>query len=230
MLQQTQVERVIPKYRAFIRAYPTVQALAHAQFRDVLLLWRGLGYNRRARALHESARIIVSRHNGRVPGDMDTLRTLPGIGSYTAGAVCAFAYNKAYVILETNIRTVLIHHLLPHHASVSESELQALAAELLDIKNPREWYWALMDYGAYLKSSGVRTNNRMHHYKPQARFKGSLREVRGALLREISDAQQIKQKALTLRLPFTKARTQQALASLVRDGLVVLRGETVRLP
>lgn len=224
MLQQTQVTRVVPKYRAFIRAFPTVEALAHAPLRDVLTLWQGLGYNRRAKALHDAARTICTRYHGRIPRTEAGLVALPGIGTYTARAMCAFAYRTPVALIETNIRTVLLHALFGARRSVPDSELIIIAERLLDTKKPREWNWALMDYGAHLKTRGVRNNSVSAHYVKQSRFKGSAREVRGALIRHLTARGHATMRSLTDALPFSSARITTQLNALTRDGLVRRRG------
>jgi len=230
MLQQTQVDRVLPKYQAFLKTFPTLSRLAHAPLADVLRAWQGLGYNRRAKALHEAVRILVQSYKGKIPRDPSILRTLPGIGPYTAEAVCVFAFNQHHVLLETNIRTVLLHHLLPNRVRVRDEELREYAEKLADKKRPREWNWALMDYGSYLKRNGVRINNRAHTYTRQSSFKGSLREVRGAILKKLSARKSLSYTTCTKTLPFSKERIRHAVTSLTKDGLVRVTGQSIRLP
>lgn len=185
MLQQTQVERVIPKFTAFLKQFPTIRALACAPLCDVLIAWQGLGYNRRAKFLHQAALATVDKYGGKLPDTYEGLVELPGIGPYTAGAMCAFAYNKPVVLVETNIRTVFTHHFFPKRNGVHDSELLPHIEATLDRKNPSAWYAALMDYGSHLKRSGVRINNKSKHYTRQSKFKGSNREIRGILLRTL---------------------------------------------
>lgn len=230
MLQQTQVERVRPAYARFIKTFPTVRALAEAPCKDVLVLWQGLGYNRRAKALHEAACAIVAHHHGRVPRDEQTLRTLPGIGPYTASAVCAFAYNMPVTMLETNIRTVLFHEVVPNRTHVPDNELYEMVTALVDTRHPREWYWALMDYGSYLKRNGIRVNALSKHYTKQAPFKGSLREVRGAVMKTLARGESYTERVLIQKLPFTREKIERSLASLTRDGLVQKKGARWQLP
>lgn len=229
MLQQTQVDRVIPKYRAFLKQFKDVRALARAPLRDVLIAWQGLGYNRRAQALHAAARMIVREHHARVPRSVEALVALPGVGVYTAGAVCAFAYHMPEVLLETNIRAVLLHHLLPHREAVPDTELFVLARALLDTKKPHEWQWALMDYGAFLKVSGVHTNAQSKHYVKQSKFAGSDREVRGAILRHLANTQGHASRTLTMELSFDPARVTAQVQKLAREGLLSVHGSRVAL-
>ncbi len=230
MLQQTQVARVIPKYRAFLILFPNVRALADAPLRDVLVAWQGLGYNRRAKALHAAARAMCDTCAGKVPKDYDALLSLPGIGPYTAGAVCVFAYNKPHPLVETNIRTVLFHHLLNNRTDVPDSLLREAALAVLDTRHPREWHWALMDYGASLKQSGVRMNDKSRHYRTQSKFSGSDREVRGAIVRELSVTTRVSLSALSERLQFEPTRTKRILQNLVTEGLVVKKQKMFSLP
>lgn len=212
MLQQTQVSRVIEKYKEFLKAFPSVRALARAPLSDVLRVWSGLGYNRRAKYLHDAAREIVGAYKGNF---REALRGgLPGVGPYTRPAVEAFAFNEPGVLIETNIRTVFMHHVFPKTKIVSDRALSAMVERAAEKQDPRTWNWALMDYGAYLKQSGVRTNARSAHYTKQPAFKGSLREVRGAILRELHAGRSPE------TLPFGKQKISRALAGLARDGLI----------
>jgi A/G-specific adenine glycosylase len=220
MLQQTQVSRVIEKYTAFLKQFPTVRSLAAAPLRDVLAAWQGLGYNRRAKMLHTAAQAIVSNHKGRVPHEYVVLKTLPGIGPYTAGAVCAFAYDIPIPIVETNIRTVLFHHLLGTRTEVPDSELLILSGLLLDKKKPREWYYAMMDYGAFLKTKQVRLNTKSKHYTKQSKFEGSDRQVRGAILRILTIENTVRENTIIEKAKAAPARVHAQLAALQKEGLV----------
>ncbi len=232
MLQQTQVARVVPKYEAFVARFPTVQALAAAPLREVLVLWSGLGYNRRARMLHEAAKWVCA-HGGAFPRTQAALQQLPGVGHYTAGAVCAFAYNQCVPLVETNIRTVCMHHLLPGRDKVPDAEILQLTKVLCPRGRAREWYWALMDYGAHLKEQGVRLNAKSKHYTKQSRFAGSDRQLRGAIVRVLTAHDIMTQKALVQAV---QADTQNAaperiraqLERLVAEGMVMYDGRRYR--
>ena len=219
MLQQTQVVRVVQKYTEFLKKFPTPHALAKAPLAEVLGAWSGLGYNRRAKYLHHMAQTVVREYGGEFPKTYEELRQPPGIGPYTAGAVCAFAFNKPVPIIETNIRTVYLHHFFPTRKKVSDTELLQKIKETLDTKNPRQWYWALMDYGAYLKQSGINTNTKSAHYVPQSRFEGSRRQVRGALMRALLKAP-MTTTCLATVLTIQKDVTQTVLDDLVAEGFV----------
>ncbi len=219
MLQQTQVDRVIPKYRAFLKAFPKAAMLAAAPLSEVLTLWSGLGYNRRALYLKRAAETVATKRNGKFPKTAVELELLPGVGSYTARAVAAFAYNIPDVCIETNIRRVFLHEFFPNSMDVSDIKLFPLIAETLDTKNPREWYWALMDYGAYLKKIVKNPNQRSKQYVKQSKFEGSLRQIRGALLKRCTEARKISKEKLLAPYP-DKEQAEKALAGLVHDGLI----------
>lgn len=216
MLQQTQVRRVIPYYRDFLRKFPSVRALAQAPLSEVLKAWSGLGYNRRAKMLHDAAKAVVAHHGGVMPRDREELEALPGVGVYTAGAVRAFALDAPEVLIETNIRTVLIHHFFPRGRSVSDRRLlPILEACIAAVESPREWYAALMDYGTHLKSLHPNPSRKSKHHVRQSRFEGSLRQVRGALLKAYTNDEPFD--VVQERFP---DRFETALMSLKREGLI----------
>ncbi len=228
MLQQTQVTRVIPKYEAFLAAFPTVQDLREAPLSDVLGLWQGLGYNRRARFLHEAAKQIGIEG---FPVTYAGLKALPGVGAYTAGAVMAFAYEAPVPIIETNVRTVYLHHFYPEESDVTDAELLALIAETLPMRRSvREWYYALMDYGAHLKSVVGNKNRQSRHYSVQSRFLGSDRQIRGAIIRHLTDGGLTKTALTKLLADFTSERITAQLGRLTEEGLVAKKGRRYELP
>lgn len=186
MLQQTQVARVIPKFEAFLHSFPHIGDLARTSLAEVLRAWQGLGYNRRAKFLWQTAQQVCEQYNGVLPADIETLITLPGIGPNTAGAIVAYAHNKPVLFLETNIRSVLIYHFFPDVEKVSDSELRTLLEELLPPANVRDFYWALMDYGTHLKETVGNHARRSAGYAKQSRFHGSDRQIRGQILRTLS--------------------------------------------
>ena len=183
MLQQTQTARVVPKFEAWIQKFPDFQTLAQASQHEVLSAWQGLGYNRRGLAVHASAKKIVQEFFKKLPEDPVILQTFPGIGPNTAGSICAFAFNIPVVFIETNIRTVFLHEFFLGQANVSDRELLPLIEKYMDVQSPREWCYALMDYGVYLKKKLKATNKNSKHYSRQSRFVGSKRQVRGAVVR-----------------------------------------------
>lgn len=224
MLQQTQVDRVIPKFEAFISTFPTEHALAEASLADVLRLWQGLGYNRRARFLHEAAKMIVSR--GSFPATVEGLISLPGVGKNTAGAIMAYAFNEPAYFIETNVRAVYIHHFFTDHDLVDDTAIHTLLEQTLDHQDPRHFYWSLMDYGSWLKRQGVRPG-RSSHYKKQSPLKGSVREVRGQIIAHLAQGDISEQ---TLRkVLVADERFEQALDGLVKDGLVTYTKDILHL-
>lgn len=225
MLQQTQVPRVIEKYQEFLAAFPTVRALAEAPLSQVLRVWSGLGYNRRAKFLHEAAKVIQARHGEAVPRDLALLRALPGFGPYTAAAVRVFAFNEPDVLLETNVRTAIIHHFLPHTLQIHDREIITYAACAAQGQDPRQWHSALFDYGVYLKATHGNASRTSAHYKKQSKFDGSLRQVRGAILKTLAAGK----PAASLAERFDN-RLNPALVSLAKEGLIIRRGRGWRLP
>jgi A/G-specific adenine glycosylase len=187
MLQQTQVGRVLPKYKEFLRLFPSVKELATAELSEVLQAWSGLGYNRRAKFLWLAARQIEEKFKGLIPDSPEELKKLPGIGQNTAAAILAYAYDRPVVFVETNIRTVFIHHFFNDRNDILDTEICALVRDALPSKNYREWYYALMDYGTYLKSTVGNKTRQSKSFIHQSTFKGSLRQVRGAVLRALAN-------------------------------------------
>ena len=193
MLQQTQVSRVDGRWQRWLERFPTVDALAAAAPSDVLEEWQGLGYNRRALSVHRAAQAI-SEAGGVFPQDPKELVKLPGIGPATAAGIRAFAFNLHGVYLETNVRTVFLHELYPQAEGVPDSELVPLieltcpasvedAADAVAELTPRSWYYALLDYGAYLKKTIPNPSRRSKSHVKQSRFEGSHRQKRAELLR-----------------------------------------------
>lgn len=224
MLQQTQVDRVIPKFNTFIAAFPNEQTLAAASLADVLKLWQGLGYNRRAKFLHDAAKKVAQL--GDFPDDEAGLVALPGVGKNTAGAMLAYAYNKPATFIETNVRAVYIHHFFNDQDVVDDKDIRKVLEQTIDHKHPREFYWSLMDYGSWLKKQGIRPG-RSKHYKKQSALKGSVREVRGQMVAFLT-TQDASEQQLSTALGADE-RFAGALAGLLRDGLVAKTGNTLHL-
>lgn len=218
MLQQTQVDRVVPKFLAFTQKFKTVDDLANAGLDEVLKLWSGLGYNRRAKFLHEAAKMIQYDFSGIFPDNLTDLLKLPGVGVNTAGAILAYSFNHPSVFIETNIRTVYFYHLFDHQDSVDDKELRELVVETVDQEHPREWYWALMDYGTFLKKNGAGMNSKSRQYKKQAPLKGSLREVRGQILKQLALSEM--PRVVLAESLVADERFEVALQGLMKDGLV----------
>jgi A/G-specific adenine glycosylase len=215
MLQQTQVDRVVSYYEKFIKAFPSVNNLADASFAEVLGLWSGLGYNRRAKWLQECAQEIVKRFNGKVPDNIDDLISLPGIGHNTAAAICVYAYNKPENFIETNVRTVFIYHFFKNEEEkIHDKEILKFQEEVLKNVDPRIWYLSLMDYGTFLKKEHGNLSQKSSSYRKQSAFKGSLRQARGELLKLLLKDQSINEK-------IQDDRYLNAIKQLVDEGFVV---------
>ena len=227
MLQQTQTERVVPKYLNWLQEFPTAQALAQAPFPQVLAAWSGLGYNRRAGYLQSACRQVVEEWGGAFPRTVGELETLPGVGSYTARAVATFAFGQPEVFIETNIRSVYLFFFFSDQEKVSDSQLMPLIQATVYHQDPRRWYYALMDYGARLKKSTANPNRQSRHYSRQSRFEGSLRQARGAIVRSLSRGGNtplsLEEMARLEGLPLE--RIQAAAERLVAEGMVCRRGD-----
>ncbi|HUV02039.1 MAG TPA: A/G-specific adenine glycosylase [Desulfobacteria bacterium] len=229
MLQQTQVERVIGKYDAFVTAFPDFHALAQAPLQEILKVWQGLGYNRRAIALKKSAEIVVSTYNGTLPSQQEELLTFPGIGRYTAAALATFAFHQPSVFIETNIRTVFIHFFFHDQDDIKDTEILPLVEQTLDTANPRQWYYALMDYGAMLKQQHPNPNRRSAHYHKQSAFKGSNRELRGMILRALTRESNLSERELVQTLKMDRERVKSALGQLHGEGFIKRSGNRYRI-
>ena len=246
MLQQTQTDRVLPKYTAFLEAFPTARSLAEAPLADVLEKWSGLGYNRRARFLQQACQTVERDMNGVFPHTPAELEKLPGIGPYTARAVACFAFSASYLeavepFIETNIRSVYIFFFFKNDKdaggtpeSVSDARILRLVADSMpsaDVVSPREWFYALMDYGAMLKKKVVNPNRRSSSYTKQSRFEGSIRQARGVILRQL-----VKNKETSLSLSQIQKieyidieRLEKAAELLCAESLIVRDGDLYRI-
>lgn len=220
MLQQTQVERVREKYPPFIDRFPNFASLAAAPLQDVLALWQGLGYNRRAIALRDIAKTVITDFEGILPPATDILKTLPGIGHATASSIAAFAFNLPAVFIETNIRRVFIHHFFHDRTDVHDREILPLVEATLDRNNPREWYYALMDYGTALKKTVPNPNRRSRHYSRQSKFEGSARQKRGAILRFVLGNPGCTAVDIASHLDAPSETTRALLQQLVAEGFL----------
>jgi len=234
MLQQTSVSMVMPRYAAFLKAFPSFKALAGARVQEVISAWKGLGYNRRALALLQSARIVTSVHRGRLPRTVEELVRLPGVGPATAAAVIVYAFNVPVAFIETNVRRVFLHFFFPGEDKVPDARILPLVEKTMDRANPREWFYALMDYGTFLAGRGAGSRaragrqatdplRRSSRYRRQAAFEGSHRQLRGRILGLMLE----KKRA---RLPEMEAalgndpRLPKALGELVEEGFLGMRG------
>ncbi len=220
MLQQTRTERVVPYWTRWAALWPRPADLAAAPLDQVFREWSGLGYNRRARFLAQAAGRIQADHGGRVPEDPAQLEALPGIGPYTARAIACFAYGRPLAFVETNIRAAAIHFFFQDRAKVADAELMPLLQAALDQDRPREWHWALMDYGAALKRITANPGRRSAGYARQSRFEGSPRQARGAALRCLAAEGPRSIAALSAACGLSPDRIAGALRSLVAEGMV----------
>ena len=248
MLQQTQVDRVIPKWEAFLARFPTVEAAAHAPLGDLLDLWSGLGYNRRAKYLHDCAATVCAEFDGVFPESLAALQTLPGIGPYTARAVLAFAFERAVAVVDTNVGRVLAR---VEGRQLSAREVQAAADSLVPAGDAWRWNQALLDFGALIcrkrgpacaecpvrrscgwagagadpavGSAAVST--------PQSRFEGSDRQGRGRLINELrSGPIGASEAPVAMGWPDDPERAAKVIEGLLSDGLVVRTGAKLSLP
>lgn len=223
MLQQTQVDRVVKKYPEFIAAFPSFKVLAQAPLIKILRVWAGMGYNRRALYMRQIARRIAREGGGILPSSPEVLETLPGVGPATARSIAAFAFNAPVAFIETNIRSVFIHEFFPDRRTVKDIEIMPLVRETVDMRNSREWYYALMDYGAMLKTQARDLNRRSAHHAKQSKFAGSNRQLRGKILKIlVHKSQTLGYLLKTTDAPREKLRT--AINDLTREKLVKKRG------
>lgn len=229
MLQQTQTDRVAQKYREFLRAFPSFAALAEARTASVLRVWQGLGYNRRALALQGAARIIHEQYGGRLPRSAEALEGLPGVGPYTAAAIRCFAWNASDVLIETNIRAVFIAEFFPESAIVRDEEILPLIAATIYRHDPRTWYYALMDYGVEIKRRHRGIGKRSAHYVRQSPFRGSRREIRGRVLRMLSERSRMSKAEIYAELRLSERAAAEILESLATEGFLTLRNGFVTL-
>jgi A/G-specific adenine glycosylase len=242
MLQQTQVSRVTVKFASWMKKFPNWKALAKAPTKEVLKEWSGLGYNRRALYLKRIAEAFVPKRY--IISDISTpkdttaavrtlyekLRELPGIGPNTAGAILAYAYNIPHPFIETNIRSAYIHFFFASAKSRKKIPdtliipfIEQTLADPKVRKNPREWYWALMDYGSHLKSSIPNPSRRSAHHATQKPFKGSNRELRSKILKAVLND-------TTFTGPYTVEQIRKNTSDLVREGFLIKAGHSYRIP
>ncbi len=230
MLQQTQTGRVIEKFLNFIEKFPNFLTLSRASLEDVLRAWQGLGYNRRAKALKKIADITIHEYHGKLPDSIEILKSFPQIGHNTASSVVAFAFNKPTVFIETNIRRVYIYFFFPNKKNITDKVIFQIVEKTIDKTNPREWYYALMDYGVMLKKSYPSLNKQSAHYRRQSPFKGSNRQIRGEVLKllvknnnlKISEIEQILKKPPEKKLMFV-------LSQLEKEEFIEINGQTVQI-
>lgn len=228
MLQQTQVERVTPKFLSWVERWPDFAALSNTTTADIVGEWKGLGYNRRALRLQQLAQRVLREYDGQLPSDRQSLEDLPGIGPNTAGAIQAYAYSQPVVFIETNIRSVFLHHFFADQTDVPDQELVPLIEAAVDRETPREWYWALMDYGAWLKTQVTNPNRRSRHHTGQAKFEGSHRQLRGKILELVlQHTQTIRELAAQTQLGIETI--ERVVEELRREGFLEVRHDRVTM-
>jgi len=216
MLQQTQVDRVIPFYTSWIKRWKTAKSLAKADRREVLKQWMGLGYNNRAIRLQNAAQVIVKEYKGDVLKGMEDHKNVPGVGPYTSSAVRIFSGNQDIVAVDTNIRRILIHE-FKLSESVSDAELQDLAEKCLPKGKSRDWHNALMDYGAMLmtaRKTGIAPKTK------QSVFEGSDRQIRARIVRMLLKEEQMTLQQLREKTKTEPERLERILLTLIRDELI----------
>ncbi|MGZ4133009.1 MAG: A/G-specific adenine glycosylase [Actinomycetota bacterium] len=245
MLQQTQASRVEPVFEAFLARFPTVEALARASRADVLKAWSGMGYNSRAVRLHGAARGIVERHGGRVPPALDLLRTLPGVGPYTASAVASIAFGQPVVAVDTNVRRIVARVAFGSEPDeVPAAALSAAAQRWVDPDAPGDRNQALMDLGREVcraaprcelcpLSPWCRFRRSGRAGRPSTRrqpaFEGSRRQARGRVVEALRARPSATVTQLVDATGFDEERVRGAVDGLVRDGVVAVGRGRVRL-
>jgi A/G-specific adenine glycosylase len=230
MLQQTQVERVLVKYPEFLKSFPDLPALAKAPLAEVLRLWQGMGYNRRAISLKKLSELILHEYQGKLPMDPEELVKLPGIGRYSASAIYTFATNKPTCFIETNIRRVYIHFFFDDREGIRDDEIMPLVEKTMDSNNPREWYYALMDYGVKLKKEVANPNRRSAHYQKQSAFHGSDRQIRGMILKALLNSPGMTKKELMKTLSRIPENFDQILENLIKEQFIVKTAGRLAIP
>ncbi len=225
MLQQTQVSRVLGKYGGFIEAFPSLDALAAAPLAAVLEQWRGLGYDRRALNLKRTAELVSASYGGRLPSDPAVLAGMPGIGPATAAAVATYAFGAFAPFIETNVRAVFLHHCFPDADRVPDRELMPLVEAAWDRDDPREWGYALMDYGSELKRTMPNPSRRSTHHREQSWFEGSRRQKRAGILRDVLARPGGTAAEYARSCGVEPATARELLGELEAEGFLAREGE-----
>jgi len=230
MLQQTQVDRVRTKFASFIKRFPDWKTLVQASNHQALSEWSGLGYNRRGLYLKRIAEIVAKNGEGCLK-TKESLLELPGIGPNTAGSILAFAFNIPITFIETNVRSVFIHFFFKDSKKkISDSKIMPLIEQTMDTKEPREWYYALMDYGSYLKRSQPNPSRKSAHHIKQKPFKGSNRELRSNILKMLmnkgSSAFSVEKR---FKSEWSAAQIRKSLTDLEKEGFLKKGGRVYQI-
>jgi A/G-specific adenine glycosylase len=220
MLQQTQTSRVSEKYIEFLNKFPDFQALSESSLDDVLKIWQGLGYNRRAIALKKISEIVMKEHRGKLPDSVDILKSFPQIGHNTASSILAFAFNQPSIFIETNIRRIYIYFFFPGKDGIKDTQILPFVEQTMDRRDPREWYYALMDYGVMLKKAHPELNKRSAHYKKQKSFKGSNRQIRGKILKLLIKDKVLLKSEICSKLKLEANKLDKILNQLMKEGFI----------
>jgi A/G-specific adenine glycosylase len=230
MLQQTQTGRVAEKFLEFIEKFPDFITLSNAPLDDVLQKWQGLGYNRRAIALKKIAEVIIKDYNGSLPDSVEILKTFPQIGHNTASSIVAFAFNKPTVFIETNIRRVYLYFFFYSKMAVTDKVILSILEKTIDYNNPRQWYYALMDYGVMLKKTHPELNKKSAHYRKQSSFKGSNRQIRGEILRILIKEKTVNVPDFKIRIPNVDLKHLEGiLFQLEKEGFIKIKRDVVHI-
>jgi A/G-specific adenine glycosylase len=255
MAQQTQAERAAVAWTAWMARFPTVAILADAPVADVLRAWAGLGYNRRALALHRAAQVLVERHGGEVPASVEALESLPGVGPYTARAVAAIAFGRAVGAVDTNVRRVLGRVAAGGAEAFSPAAMQSLADAVVPPDSAAAWTHALMDvgarvcrpakplcadcpasawcrYAAGMRPSAVARPSRRH---PEPRFESTRRWLRGRIVDQARRAEDDAWVPFAVPIGAHSAHAvREVVAGLADEGMLEVReapaGPEARLP
>ncbi len=220
MLQQTQTHRVIDKFKNWIDLFPDFLSLSQAPLHQVITAWQGLGYNRRALALQKIAQKVIAEYECQLPQSPEILQTFPGIGKATAGSICAFAFGMPTTFIETNIRAVFIHFFFKDQGAVTDAQLEPLVAASVDANDPRQWYYALMDYGVMLKKEFKNPSRKSAHHAKQTKFEGSFRQIRGAILKLLAHNVVVDGADFYDQIPRQRRDIDKALDQLMREGFI----------
>ena len=230
MLQQTQVSRVIPKFIEFISLFPDCKNLATSPLADVLTAWSGLGYNRRAKYLHDASKQLANKP---FPRGVDELTDLKGIGNNTAAAILVYSFNQPHLFIETNIRSVILHEFFQgSDKKVSDEAIISMLKTILSAKEQRcsnidyrTFYWAMMDYGTHLKSLKKGSLYLSAAHKKQPPFSGSRRELRGKVLRAAACGTRLSELQ-----SLEDARLESVVQQLQKEGLIMVDSQRISLP
>lgn len=219
MLQQTQTARVVPKYLAFIDKFPTLESLANSENREILELWSGLGYNRRAIWLKEAAQNILSL--GTFPKNHIELKKIKGIGNYTSRAIIIFAFNADVATVDTNIRRIFIHEGFATEET-KEKELFDIAQQLLPKNRSSEYHSALMDYGNTILTSA---KTKIKPKTTQSKFKGSTRQYRGLIIKYLTIHHAASKSEIIKECSIPEEKADEIFSKLEKDRLLIKEKE-----